>query len=159
MKPSKPLKAKEKLVMFFASCCYVGNIPFASGTFGSAAGLLLCWVFSLMEIKAAALAILFFTAFSIWIADRAEKIIQTKDPGVIVIDEFAGILVTLFGISFTPFSAIAGFFIFRFFDILKPYPVNYADQKLPGGWGIVIDDVLAGIYANITLRILMAIVY
>jgi len=146
---------KEKLTFFCATGCYVGLIPIISGTFGSAAGLVLCYFFSLMKIKTAVTGIFFFILFSIWVADKTEKITKQKDPGCIVIDEYAGMLVTLLGLQFTWTSAVAGFFIFRFFDILKPFPIRNIEKKLPGGAGVVLDDVLAGVFSNITLRTIL----
>ncbi len=146
---------KEKLAFFCATGCYVGLIPIIPGTFGSAAGLVLCFLFSLMEIKTAVAGIFCFILFSIWVADRTEKITSQKDPGCVVIDEYAGMLVTLIGLQFTWTSAVAGFFIFRFFDILKPFPIRTIERKIPGGAGVVLDDVLAGVFSNITLRIIL----
>ena len=85
---------KEKLAFFLASGCYVGLIPIIPGTFGSAAGLVLCFVFSFMEMKIAIAGIICFILLSIWAADKTEKITKQKDPGCVVIDEYAGMLVT-----------------------------------------------------------------
>lgn len=146
---------KDKLAFFFATGCYVGLIPIIPGTFGSAAGLILCALFSIMDIWTSAAAIGGFILFSIWVADRTEAIAGKKDPGCVVIDEYAGMLVTLWGVPFTWTSAIAGFFIFRFFDILKPFPVRHVERNMPGGAGVVLDDVLAGVFSNIALRVIL----
>ena len=146
---------KEKLSLFLATGCYVGLIEIIPGTVGSFAALPLCLIFSFLNIKAAIVGIVVFILISILVADVTEKITQQKDPGCVVIDEYAGMLVTFLGIQFTWTSAILGFFIFRFFDILKPYPVREVERKLPGGAGVVLDDVLAGIYSNIALRIVL----
>jgi len=82
-------------------------------------------------------------------------LIGGKDPSSIVIDEIAGMTVTLLGIPLTPFSLILGFLVFRAFDILKPFPIRLLDQKVPGGAGIVLDDVMAGIYGNLLIRIVL----
>jgi phosphatidylglycerophosphatase A len=82
----------------------------------------------------------------------AEKIIDTKDPGVIVIDEIIGMLIALIGAPATPVVWIIVFFLFRFFDIVKPFPVNWPDRHLNGGWGIVMDDLFAGIYTLIIMQ-------
>jgi len=108
-----------------------------------------------LNIKAAIVGIFFFILFSILVADITEKIVSQKDPGCIVIDEYAGMLVTFLGIQFTWVSAVFGFFIFRFFDILKPVPIRTLEKKLPGGAGVVLDDVLAGVFSNIALRIIL----
>jgi len=146
---------KEKLSLFFATGCYVGLFEIIPGTIGSAAALPICFLFSLLNIKAAIVGIFFFILFSILVADITEKIVSQKDPGCIVIDEYAGMLVTFLGIQFTWVSAVFGFFIFRFFDILKPVPIRTIERKLPGGAGVVLDDVLAGVFSNIALRIIL----
>jgi len=146
---------KEKLSLFLATGCYVGLIEIIPGTVGSVAALPLCFLFSFLNIKAAIIGIVIFILLSILVADVTERITRQKDPGCVVIDEYAGMLVTLLGIQFTWASAILGFFIFRFFDILKPFPIRAIERKLPGGAGVVLDDVLAGVFSNIVLRIVL----
>jgi phosphatidylglycerophosphatase A len=146
---------KEKLSLFLATGCYVGLIEIIPGTVGSFAALPLCFLFSLFTIKAAIVGIVLFILLSILVADVTEKITRQKDPGCVVIDEYAGMLVTFLGVQFTWMSAILGFFIFRFFDILKPFPIRAIERKLPGGAGVVLDDVLAGVFSNIALRIVL----
>ena len=89
------------------------------------------------------------------IAHDAEKILKKNDPGRIVIDEIAGLMVALFGLPFNAVYALAGFAIFRFFDILKPFPIRLIERKLSGGTAIVMDDVAAGICTNLVLRVLL----
>ena len=93
--------------------------------------------------------------FAIWIANAAEKILRKNDPGCIVIDEIAGMVVTLIGLPFNLTTALIGFIIFRFFDILKPFPIRTLDKHLSGGIGVVADDVVAGIFSNVIVRILL----
>jgi len=143
---------KEKLVMFLATGCFVGNIPTAPGTFGSIAGLLFCLFLSRASFLFASLIVVVFIIFAVWIAGEAEKIIKQKDPGRIVIDEIAGIMVTLLGLPFNYISVISGFFIFRILDIIKPFPIRTIENKLSGGAGIVMDDVAAGFLSNCLLR-------
>jgi phosphatidylglycerophosphatase A len=102
------------------------------------------------------LAVLFI-GFAVWIAHAAEKTLKKKDPGCIVIDEVSGMVVTLIGLPFNLTTAVIGFIIFRILDILKPFPIRTLDKRLAGGIGIVADDVVAGIFANIFLRILLYI--
>ena len=85
----------------------------------------------------------------------AEKILKQKDPGCIVIDEIAGYVVTMAGISLSIYTIIAGFILFRFFDIIKPFPVKYFEKKFKGGPGIVLDDLIAGLLSAFVLRILI----
>ncbi len=91
---------------------------------------------------------------SVVTAGSAEKIIDRKDPGVIVIDEIIGMLITLINAPNNILVWILGFFIFRFFDILKPFPIGVIDRRINGGIGIVMDDVLAGVYSLIVLQII-----
>ncbi|MBW2569875.1 MAG: phosphatidylglycerophosphatase A, partial [Deltaproteobacteria bacterium] len=93
--------------------------------------------------------------FAILIAHYAEKILKKNDPGCIIIDEIIGIVITFIGLKFDITSALTGFIIFRFFDILKPFPIRFLEKKVPGGAGVVIDDIMAGVYSNIVLRVLL----
>ena len=145
--------------MFLATGCYIGNISFAPGTFGSVLGLLLCFFLSKIDFSIAVLLTLIFILCAIWIANEAEKIIGIEDPGCIVIDEIAGIVLTLSGLPFNITSATLGFLVFRALDIWKPYPIRLLENKFSGGIGIVLDDVAAGILSNVILRIFIKIVY
>ena len=99
------------------------------------------------------ICILVFIFFAIGIASAAEKIIQQRDPGQIVIDEIAGLMVTFAGLPFNLKTVLAGFIIFRVFDILKPFPIRMLERRIGGGSGIVLDDVLAGVYGNLIVRL------
>jgi len=150
---------KQKSVMFLATGCYIGNISFAPGTFGSVLGLPLCFFLSKIDFSMAVLLTLIFILCAIWIASEAEKILKTEDPGCIVIDEIAGIILTLSGLPFNITSVTAGFLIFRALDIWKPYPIRFLENKFSGGIGIVLDDVVAGILSNLILRVFMKAIY
>jgi len=150
---------KQKSVIFIATGCYIGNITFAPGTFGTALGLLLCFFLSKIDYSMAVLLTLIFILCAIWIANEAEKILKIKDPGCIVIDEIAGIILTLFGLPFNITSVTAGFLVFRALDIWKPYPIRLLENKFSGGIGIVLDDVAAGILSNLILRFLLKMTY
>ena len=141
--------------MVLATGFFAGYIPFAPGTFGTIVGLLLCFLLSKTKLSVAILFILIFIFFAIWISNRAEKILKQNDPGCIVIDEIAGIMVALLGLPFNTITVAAGFLTFRFFDILKPFPIRYIERKFAGGTGIVMDDLAAGVYSNIILRLLL----
>lgn len=148
-----PMNIKQKSVMFVATGCFVGNISFAPGTFGSMLGLPLCFLLSKIDWKATLFLTILFIFFSIRIAQTAENILQSEDPGCIVIDEIAGIMVTFIGLPFNMIHVVLGFAIFRAIDILKPYPIRSLEKRLTGGVGIVMDDVAAGIYSNMLLRV------
>jgi phosphatidylglycerophosphatase A len=158
---AKSLQAK--LVDLSASGFYSGHFPFASGTAGSGAAVIfLIILFYLfpglaypipMTVFCAA-----FTIFSIWIADKALELeiygSDSSDPKQVVIDEFAGLFVTMIGLAPTLTNFVLAFFMFRFFDILKPTPARDL-EALHGGKGIVLDDVAAGIMANIVIQLLL----
>ena len=143
--------------MFLATGFRTGNIPFAPGTFGSLIGLPLCFALAGMSTTPAMLWTLLFIFFAVWIADAAEKILEQNDPGCIVIDEIAGMVVALVGLPFNPITVVIGFIIFRILDIFKPFPIRDLDKRIPGGLGVVADDVAAGIITNLLLRIIIRI--
>jgi phosphatidylglycerophosphatase A len=149
------MKFRDNAVIFLATGCYVGRIPIAPGTFGSLAGLLICVVLSDICLIKAIFVTIAVTGCSIWIANEAEKLLKQEDPGCIVIDEIAGMMVTLLGLPLDLFNATAGFALFRMMDILKPFPIRLLEKRLPGGAGIVADDIAAGVFANILLRLII----
>jgi phosphatidylglycerophosphatase A len=144
----------EKAAVFLATGFYIGKIPLAPGTFGSLIGLPLCFLLAEIQLSAAIIAVLLIIALAIWISNVAERTLERKDPGCIVIDEIAGMVVTLIGLPFNLTTATIGFILFRILDILNPFPIRILDKRLPGGLGIVADDVVAGIFANVLIRIL-----
>ena len=133
----------------------VGYVPIASGTFGSAAGLVL-WLAlpSATLIQAATIGSLF--GIGAWTAGIAERHFEATDPAPVVIDEVMGMLLTLFMNPVGWAGAVAAFVLFRIFDVIKPYPADRL-ERLPGGLGVMADDTMAAIYANIALRALLAI--
>ena len=147
----------NKAAVFLATGFYIGKIPFAPGTFGSLIGLPLCFLLAGIQISAAIIAALLIIALAIWISNVAERALERRDPGCIVIDEIAGMVVTLIGLPFNLTTAAIGFILFRILDILKPFPIRILDKRLPGGLGIVADDVVAGIFSNALIRILIVI--
>ena len=149
------MKFGQRAVLFFSTGCYSGYMPFAPGTFGTLAGLPLCYLVSLCPPGVGVMIIIAVIVLAVWLADSSEKLLGRKDPGCIVIDEIAGMLVTLAALPFTFFTAALGFVVFRILDIFKPFPIRFVERKIPGGAGIVIDDLVAGVIANITLRIIL----
>lgn len=149
------MRFKELLFTGF----YSGYVPFAPGTAGSLAGMLLyiivChliggslnWIFYI-----AGLAALFYP--SVLICDAGEMFFGRKDPGPVVWDEIYGYWVTMLFVPYSWKAAIAGFVLFRLMDIIKPFPA-YRLQNLKGGLGILIDDVAAGVYACIIMHIII----
>jgi phosphatidylglycerophosphatase A len=144
-----------RLAVFLATVAYCGYFPIAPGTAGSAAGLvvyLLVWWTHSPTLEVALIAVTF--AAGVWSASHSERFFGATDPGQVVIDEVLGMLVTLAFIPVGWSAALAGFVIFRVFDIIKPYPANRL-EKLHGGFGIMADDAMAGVYSNVVLRLLM----
>ena len=144
---------KQKTIVFFATGGLIGFSPFAPGTFGSLVALPLCWSISLVGVKVALAIVLALVVVSTWISHAAEKIELQKDPKQVVVDEICGMAVTLFALPFTPAFIFAGFVLFRVLDILKPFPIRWVDKNVPGGLGIMLDDILAGVFANVLLRL------
>ncbi len=150
-------KNNSKLFIGLATGGFIGLIPFAPGTFGSVLGIPLYYFMSSLPLLWSGIFLVPLILFSIWIAGKAEKLLKAKDPGSIVIDEIAGMAVTFWAIPFNIYMAIIGFIVFRFFDILKPFPINYLEKRFTGGLGVVIDDVTAGIISNVVLQIILVV--
>jgi phosphatidylglycerophosphatase A len=132
----------------------VGYIPFAPGTFGSLAGLLLWWLLpGSLSVQLTVIVVIFIVGS--WSGSEAERHFASTDPGPVVIDEVLGMLVTLLLNPVGWGGAILGFLLFRASDIIKPYPANKLEQ-LHGGVGVMADDLMAAIYANLALRIIIA---
>lgn len=143
----------DRLIMLLATGFGAGYLPKAPGTWGTLVALP---IYLLLHGLApgpyiATLAGLFF--IGILIAGSAEKIVDRADPGLIVIDEIVGMLITLIGAPLHWLVILVGFTLFRFFDVLKPFPIGLVDQRFHGGIGIMLDDVVAGIYGLICLQI------
>lgn len=145
----------NKIILLFATWFGVGLIPFAPGTWGSLAALPFAAGAYRSGPAYSSLSLLIIFFFSITVSGSASRIINREDPSPVVIDEVAGIFVTLFLIPVSWTSIVAGFILFRIFDIIKPFPVGLIDKKIKGGTGIVLDDIMAGIYANVGVRIIL----
>jgi phosphatidylglycerophosphatase A len=144
-----------RLAVFIATVGYCGYFPFAPGTVGSAAGLifyLLVWWTGSTIIEVGLIVTLF--AAGVWAGTTAERYFGGVDPGPIVLDEVVGMLITLAFIPVGWSGALAGFFLFRLFDVIKPYPAGRLEQ-LHGGLGVMADDAMAAVYANVALRLSM----
>ena len=141
--------------MLIATGFYSGYLPKAPGTWGSLVGLLLFFLLHTLslEIYLAVIASIFL--LGTFAAGEAEKIMDHPDPGLVVIDEIVGMLITMIAIPATPLLMVLGFILFRIFDIWKPFPVNFFDQRFHGGLGIMLDDIMAGIYSLIILQVLI----
>ena len=146
---------RRQVIIFFASGAYLGYAPIASGTVGTFYGVALYPIFDAIRLRSGALYLLTFVALvaaAVWIAGEAEALWGEHDCGRITIDEAAGYIATTLFLPLSVATAVGGFLAFRLFDILKPWPARYFDRDVEGGAGVVLDDVFAGIYANLVLR-------
>ena len=146
-------RATETTAKIIASVFFIGHIPFASGTFGTLAGVAFIW-FVQPSLMWQAIVLALTVLIGIKAADIAEKAYGTKDSRQIVIDEVAGYFCSIIFLPLTPVYIMAAFFLFRIFDIWKPWPVS-ACEKLKSGLGVMLDDVAAGILTNLVLQIIM----
>jgi phosphatidylglycerophosphatase A len=150
-----PNPASRIPALAIATVFGVGYIPFAPGTFGSAAGLLLWWALPASPLAQAIAIVALFVAGS-WGGSVAERHFGRTDPGQVVADEVMGMLITLFMNPVAWPGAIGAFLLFRLFDIVKPPPARQL-ERLHGGVGVMADDAMAAIYANLALRAILAL--
>jgi phosphatidylglycerophosphatase A len=143
---------RNRLAYIFATGLGSGYTPFAPGTAGS---LLALFIYLLVPLDNYVWLIICTIVFfiGVWAANIVEEK-HGNDPGIIVIDEFVGQWISLLFLPGTLMVYMAAFLLFRIFDILKPFPANDS-QKITHGWGVMIDDVIAGIYANLVLQIVI----
>jgi len=154
---------RRGLAVWIATCGPIGDIPIAPGTFGSAVGLGLVLAVAQLPLSGAARTVTLaglgavILAIGVWSAGKAEKYFDRKDPGQIVIDEVVGQMVTFLSEAhrarLTWKWLLAGFVLFRIFDIVKPPPARSL-ERLPGGWGITMDDCASGLYSLAALFVL-----
>jgi phosphatidylglycerophosphatase A len=144
------ISVREKILTRIATLWTAGYFPVAPGSAGTLCGTIFLLIFKPTEWTLVALTAL-VCVVGVAASGVAEVVLQKKDSGHIVIDEFAGCLITMFFVEQSLLNLAMGFFIFRFFDIVKPPPVNWM-EKLSGGYGVMMDDVMAAAYANLALR-------
>lgn len=146
----------QRATIFLATGAYVGLIPVAPGTFGSALAIPILLAVDHWQLSAVAvIAILALTvAIAMAICQQAGTVYADSDSGKIVLDEVCGMLIAGALIVPTALSLALGFVLFRVFDIWKPFPARYLDRHVRNGIGVVADDVVAGLYANLVVRVL-----
>lgn len=130
-----------------------GFSPLAPGTMGSLAGLLAFLPLARLPLIVTLGVVASVTLVGVWASTHVTRLLQKKDPGVVVIDEVVGMWITLLAVTPTAPSFLVGFVLFRLMDVVKPWPARRL-EALPSGWGIMADDVMAGVYANAALRLL-----
>ena len=144
-----------RLGLFIATCGYLGYVPVAPGTFGSAAGLVVFAAVRWSGSPALELAVIILLfALGVWSANAAERHFGGVDPAPVILDEVVGMLITLAFLPVNITGAIVGFLLFRLFDVVKPWPANRF-EALHGGLGVMADDAMAGVYGNVAMRLLV----
>jgi phosphatidylglycerophosphatase A len=144
----------SRFFLLFATGFGVGYSPIAPGTLGTLITIPLYYFLSAIRSPLYEITLIAFIFLSIWISENAETFFGKKDDPRIVIDEMIGFLIAMLWVPKTTCFIIIGFFLFRFFDILKPFPIRRLERRLKGGFGVVLDDVMAGVYANIVLQLI-----
>jgi phosphatidylglycerophosphatase A len=158
--PAPPAAPRPRLITACATVLATGfgsgYAPFAPGTAGSALGVLLFWPLQKLALapQVTLAAVLFLVGVAA--ASHVARRVGQEDPSIVVWDEVIGMWVSLLALPFRPRIVILGFVLFRLLDVVKPYPARDF-ERLPGGWGIMADDVMAGIYANLILRVVLLV--
>ena len=145
--------------MLIATGFYSGYLPKAPGTWGSLVGVLLVFLLNALSLQIYLSVVAGLFIVGSFVAGEAEKILDNRDPGVVVIDEIVGMLITMIAVPVAPLTMVLGFILFRVFDIAKPFPVNFFDQHFHGGFGIMLDDVVAGIYSLIIMQLILLLAF
>lgn len=135
-----------------------GLAPKAPGTVGTVAALPLYWLMAPQPLWIYSTIVVVAALLGIWICDRASTALNVHDHPGIVWDEFVGLWIALWAVPVEPLWILAGFLVFRVFDIAKPWPIGWLDRRAGGGFGIMIDDVVAGILACLTLHLALWLV-
>jgi len=147
----------DRFFLLIATGFGVGYSPIAPGTLGTLVAIPIYYFLSEIPSPLYEITLIGFFFLSVWISENAEIFFGKKDDQRIVIDEIVGFLISMLWVPKTLPFIIMGFFLFRFFDILKPFPIRRMERKLKGGFGVVLDDVAAGVYANIILHLIVRI--
>ena len=155
--PGKPLAPATRLALVVATFFGAGFAPVAPGTVGSLAALPFAWAMSRFSTPWQLFTALAVTLLGMPAAAAAGRSLGVVDAKQIVIDEVAGILITFIGVPFGWSTAVAGFLLFRLFDITKPWPASYFDRKVKNGAGVVLDDVMAALYARLCMAGLLLV--
>jgi phosphatidylglycerophosphatase A len=146
----------DRLALFVATAGYVGYAPIAPGTAGSIVGLVLFMVIRWIDSTAVEASVIGVAlVLGMWAASKVERQLG-KDPSVVVIDEVVGMLITLAFLDVGPVAMVIGFILFRVLDVIKPFPAGRLED-LHGGPGIMLDDVMAGLYGQLLMRLLIAL--
>jgi phosphatidylglycerophosphatase A len=147
----------KRVVILLATGCLVGYSPLVPGTTGTLVAIPIYFLLSRLSSLYYLGVLLGAIYVGIWASDRAEVFFQSRDCKYIVIDEIVGFLVAMFLIPPTLRNILLGFVLFRAFDIIKPFPIRRVEERVRGGYGVVLDDIIAGIYTNLVIHFLLFI--
>lgn len=145
----------RRFVILFATWFGTGYSPIAPGTVGTVGAIPFYLVLSRLSLPLYLLSTVAFTFFAFWVAGHGEEIWEEHDSSRIVIDEVAGFLITMTAVPVSWQGVLVGFLAFRLFDILKPQPASYFDRNIKNGYGVVLDDAMAGVYACLATHLVL----
>jgi phosphatidylglycerophosphatase A len=146
---------ERRTAMIIATGAFTGFSPLGPGTFGTIVAIPLVWLACAAGLFFHLVLAVGLFAIGVWASNRAIKVLGKEDAPQIVVDEVVGFLITMIGMPFTWYWLGCGFLLFRFFDIYKPFPISYMDEKIGGGWGVMLDDLAAGIFANLVMHLMV----
>jgi len=152
------LTLKEAFILLLSSWFGVGRLPLAPGTWGTLGAVPLVLIISYFGPIPAVISLAVIIPLAVWTSDISQKVLGKDDPPEVVIDEVAGYFVAVFLLPFSWWSFILGFLLFRIFDILKPFPIRMIHKKVKGGIGICLDDIVAGVYANVCIKFVIWVI-
>jgi len=154
---NKPLSATllKKPIHFLALGFGSGLEPKAPGTAGTVMAIPLYLLLQMLSMELYIAAVVIICLAGIYICDQSSKLMGVHDHPGIVWDEFAGFFITMIAVPFSWLWILVGFGLFRFFDIVKPWPIRVIDRKVQGGFGIMLDDIIAGVFAAICLQLII----
>ena len=145
----------DRVIIALATGLYVGRLPICPGTWGSLVAIIPWFLLRNLTLPSYLLMLVLLFVLGFFVSGSAEKLLDQEDAGPIVIDEILGMFITLACAPDHPAAWLLGFLLFRFFDIVKPYPCSWFDERIHGGIGIMLDDILAGLAAALVLHLLM----
>jgi phosphatidylglycerophosphatase A len=144
----------DRVIIALATGFYTGRLPLCPGTWGSLVAIIPWFFLRNLTLPAYLLMLVLVFVVGFFVSGSAEKLLDQADAGPIVIDEILGMFITLICAPDHPAAWVLGFLLFRVFDIIKPFPCSWFDERIHGGIGIMMDDVIAGIYSLASLQLI-----
>ena len=148
-------QTQQRLILFIGTGGWTGYMPWAPGTWGSLVGVGIAILMSPLPLWGWILTVAILAVIGVRVSGASCRILKKADSPKVVFDEIVGFLLTMIGIPITGYWLVWGFIFFRFFDIAKLPPANAFDSRWKNGWGVVLDDIVAGIYGNILLHLML----